>query len=476
MKFWVCLLCLVPLMSVMEGQQNRTMFHLYEVPQTNLLNPAVPMPCGWVIGLPVISSIHYNLGNNFFSLRQVMFDEGDGIYRIDPYGIESDLKRRNFVVNEFHVQLLGLGYKSNEWSFYFSINEKNNFFISVSRDLGLLLLKGNAQFVGSEANVSGTGINFSHYREFALSVSKDLNETEKLGVRAKLLFGKMNAVSKLKGLSLRTEDPTYNLEFNGYAEIKTSAPVYAVFDNNEFVEFRDDNAGVNDLIFNGQNPGVAFDFGYLRDIDEHTVFSGALLDVGFIYWQKYIHNYLGRGTFYYNGILSNSTYDYYWQNFGEAFMADASIANDSEPYVTFLSPKLIGGFHRQFNAFIGASITGDLQLYRTKLISGITVGADLFMKNNIKVISSMSYQYNTINNIGLGIVLGHNPLQFYLISDNINSFIWPFETRSVNLKFGINIIPGCKINKSGKRQSDTKIKNLDGVCGWIKEGGRRKRY
>ena len=60
-------------------------------------------------------------------------------------------------------------------------------------------------------------------------------------------------------------------------------------------------------------------------------------------------------------------------------------------------------------------------------------------------------------------VLGRNPVQFYLVSDNILGFLWPQSTKNLNLRFGFNMIFGCR-EKSG----------TDGCgCYWLREAEER---
>ena len=65
---------------------------------------------------------------------------------------------------------------------------------------------------------------------------------------------------------------------------------------------------------------------------------------------------------------------------------------------------------------------------------------------------------NSFTNLGLGISYGRNPIQLYVVTDNIFGFILPLSTKNVNLRLGINLNLGC-------RESF----NMDQCgCDWIK--------
>ena len=458
------------------GQQNRLMYHLHEIPESNLLNPAVPMPCGWVIGLPVISSTHFNLGNNVASFNQIFTNQGNGNYYVDFYDAESYVRRRNFASGEFHTQWLGLGLRRGDWSYYFSITEKSNFIGTIPKDLITLALHGNSAFIGKTANLKGTSAYANYYREYALSVSKRMENDIYFGARVKLLFGKLNATVKRSTMNLKTADPNYDIMADGHMVINTSMPVYTQVENGQIVDwFVEDEWTYRELLMNNRNPGLGFDFGVVYPLDERTKLSASITDLGFIYWSSYIHNYDVEGNFSFNGVNENYDANRYWDELRTSIRDSIDITTNSSPYVTYLPTKLSAGVNRQFNSTFFAGILGDLQMYRTKWVTGITVSGGVKPANNVTVVGSWSYQYNTLKNIGLGVVLGKNPVQFYLISDNINSFFWPYGTRNVNLRFGINIIPGCRKKEEEPSKNGSGIKSLEGACDWANEPGKKRR-
>jgi hypothetical protein len=73
------------------GQQSHTLYFLHNVPQTNMLNPAVQNECKVFVGLPLISSLHINLANSGFTMNQLLDTQAPGEYAVDASKIYDKL-------------------------------------------------------------------------------------------------------------------------------------------------------------------------------------------------------------------------------------------------------------------------------------------------------------------------------------------------------------------------------------------------
>ena len=70
-------------------------------------------------------------------------------------------------------------------------------------------------------------------------------------------------------------------------------------------------------------------------------------------------------------------------------------------------------------------------------------------------------------------------MQFHIVSDNILGYLQPFDTRSVNLRVGFNLMLGCPRDKrEAKEQSTSNYSGglPDGNCGSVKVPKFRKKY
>ena len=188
------------------GQQNHTMYLMHYLPESNLLNPAVPISCKWYIGPPILSSIHLNYANSYLTYNQLFKNSLTGEYQVNLEKAYRKLHFRNYLGTELHLQLFALGYRYKEYSLIFTATEKDKLSVTLPKQIFALIKGGNSQFEGKNAGLKGSNINFTHYREYALSVSKQEPDGVYYGLRAKLLFGKLNLATRHTDIKVYTDE------------------------------------------------------------------------------------------------------------------------------------------------------------------------------------------------------------------------------------------------------------------------------
>jgi hypothetical protein len=459
---------------MLNAQQSHSLFLMHYLPESNLMNPAVPISCKWYIGLPVLSSVHVNYGNSGFSYKNIFKPVGDGSYQADVDNVVNGLRPRNYLGTEIHTQLLAIGHRRGEYSLMFTITEKDNLPTTYPKKLIQLAWDGNTQFEGEEVGFKGTGIYYNDYREYALSVSKYQRDGIYYGVRAKLLFGKLNIATRSTDVSLYTNENTFNLDFSGDVKVHSSLPMLVeTTDGRVSGVSYNEGASITGLIFNRKNPGFAVDVGIIYPYSDKLELSAALLDLGFIRWRSNLNTFIGSGEFTYEGPLNDSlnTTDGYFNNVLSAFSDSMNLVAEQQKYTTMLSPRIIAAGNYRVSEKLKTGVQGELLFYKTKVLPSLTLSANYNLFRYTYLVASYTVQYNTFRNFGLGFVLGRNPLQFYMISDNVAGFIWPLSTRNINLRFGLNINLGCNI----KTNDSPKHGALQGNCYYL-EKNIRKNY
>ena len=448
------------------GQQNHTLYFLHHVPQTNILNPAVQNECKVFIGLPVVSSLHVNLANSGFTMNQLLNAQTPGEYSIDASKIHDKLGQRNYLSSELYVDLLNIGVKIKEkYYFTFSIRERNDLNLFYTKNLFSLAYRGNTQYEGEWVSLKGNGLQFNHFREYGLGISKRVGQGMTYGVRAKLLFGKLNLKTTREDVRLFTEENTFDLFFQSDFRSDASIPVSLdSTDGNLRPDYEYYTTDPVELIFNRQNMGFAIDAGFIYRYDEKTILQGSLLDLGFIPYRSNLTNYSVKGGYVYQGPLGDTiiTEDYLEEVFDRINDSmDVTLARES--YLYLLSPRLYLGISYQLNRKLSANALLAARIMKQKFQSGLTISGIWRPSHQFAATVSWSYFHRSINNIGAGVVLGRNPVQFYLVSDNVLGFIWPQSTKNLNLRFGFNMIFGCRerhgINECG--------------CYWLMEAEKR---
>jgi hypothetical protein len=445
---------------------------MHYLPQSNLMNPAVPISCKWYIGLPVISSVHMNYGNSGFSYKNIFKSTGTGSYQVDVDGAIGGLRRRNYLGTEFHTQLLALGHRRGDYSFVFTITEKNNVPFTYPKEALLLTWDGNSQFRGEEVGLKGTGLYFSHYREYAFSVSKRNRDGVYYGVRAKLLFGKLDVSSRSTDISLATNDTTFNLHFHGDLKVHSSLPIIVeTTDGRVSNVVYDESANIRALVLNRKNPGLAFDAGIIFPYSDKLELSASVIDLGAIRWRSNLNTFNSDGAFNYEGPLNDTLgiSDSYGDQLFQAFSDSMQLVAEFQKYYSVLPPRFIAGANYNISNRLKTGVQGEVIIHRTKIMPSLTFSANYNLYRYTYVMVSYSVMYNTFRNLGLGMVWGRNPLQFYVVSDNVAGFIWPLSARNLNLRFGLNINLGCKI----RTKESPKHGAIEGNCYWLEKSIQR---
>lgn len=471
-----------------SGQQNNTMFYMFKIPQASLLNPAIQHDCKIFAGIPVLSSIHLNYGNNGFKYNELIHkgtgDMSDSLIIDFPLFL-SKIRRVNYMTMENHINLLSGAYKWKDYYFSLYITEKIDFKFSFPDDLMFMAWEGNAQYIldeidgteesmlGKTMDLNGLGFSFTHYREYALGASKVINDKWTAGVRAKILFGKANIWTTRNNLSLTTDEEDFAYTINSDVEFNMSQPFYHItefyFDNKvDSIKIEgeaNEDLNIGDYITNGHNLGFGIDLGGIYKVNDDITLYGSLLDIGYIKWKDNLTNLKQDGNLYYDGYdtetlmsLDNSLIDALEGNidslltlFGDSMVRIFNIDHTMESYNSYLSPKLhlLGTY--KYNDKIYFGILARAELYQKKINPSVTLSCNTNFFDWLSATGSYTIMYNTFTNIGLGFAAKYGPVQFYMVTDNIWA-IWPQSTRNVNLRFGFNLLFGC-----GQKETATLI-------------------
>ncbi len=436
------------------SQQNNTLFFMHSVPQSNFLNPAIQNECKLFIGLPVISSIHVNIANSGFTLGQLLEKQANDSFRIDADFVAKKLAPRNFLSTEIHTTVLAVGLRRDPYYYTFTINEKNNAILFYPRDMVLFGLEGNTQFEGQWLSFNGTGLLFNHYREFALGISKNIDRYKTVGIRAKLLFGKLNIETSRMNVRMFTEQNTFDLLFDINARANASFPYSIETDGYNYNPVLRYDAPVIKYIFNRRNPGIAFDAGFIYKYTDDITLSGSILDLGFIYYGSNLTNYSLRGEYLYTGPLGDTIFsESYLRDLFNSVNATMDEKLTYNSYLHFLSPTLLLGATLRKSPRLSFNALIFNKFYKMKYQNGITLSALSKPLKNMETSLSWSYMNRSVLNLGFGFAYGKTPVQFYLVSDNILAPLVPMHVKNINLRFGFNIHLGCykkeKIDECG---------------------------
>jgi hypothetical protein len=452
--------------SVLQAQQSNTLFFMHFLPESNFINPAVQNGCKLFIGLPVISSEHIHVSNSGFTAGQLLKKEPSGGYSLDAERVLGKLAPRNIFTSELYTTLLAVGLKRDDYYYTFTVTDKDNLAAVYSRDLAAFALRGNTSYEGQWLSLNGTGIFFNHVREFAVGVSKVKSNKLTVGLKAKLLFGKLNLSTGNSRIRMFTQPNTLDLLFEVNGGFKSSLPYSMEIDNQGIYRFNHRYKGsFSSFAFNRKNPGLAFDLGFIYKYSNRVTFSGSLLDLGFIWYRSNLTNYSVKGTYLYQGPAADSVLSerYLWDVF-DGINANMQVHLGYHSYIYFLDPRLYLGATYKLNDRLDGNLLIYNRLLPTKLQTSVTASLTAMLLKNAEVSASWSYMNRSIYNLGIGVGYGRSPVQVYLVSDNILGFIMPMSAKNINVRFGLNLNFGCReeldLSQCG--------------CGWLRDAETRR--
>jgi len=432
---------------IASAQQNMTLYQMHDITQSNSLNPAVPGDCKWNIGFPALGNISIAAGT------PISYNElGAGQDLINGDAILSLLKPSVKVSTNVSLNILTVGYRADNTYFQFTMDEKVSAKVSAAKPLFDFLFKGNSQYVGQ--TVQGEFASSSvYYREYGLNVAHDFGNSTWLGVRAKVLFGRMAVHSDKNLLSLYTAPDTYALSLKTDLLIRASMPGTVEIDPvTEKVTAFNPKPEVKQLIFNPVNIGGALDIGITKDFESGWKASASLLNIGVINWNKNVQTFSQRATVDYAGPTPAITH---WNDLLDTIKSVAKLSyRGDEIYSQWLSPAIMAGANYPVAEYIRLGLTGYAEVSFAGIPWAVTATALTDEISNFYGALSYTVTNNSFVNVGFGLGGRLGAFNIHLITDNVLAFFTPQSQRYATLQFGINFKFGCGEGGGGGKSKE----------------------
>ncbi len=449
------------------GQENLTAFYFNALPQSARLNPAATFDYNGYFGgiiVPLFGQapppLNLGFSINSFSYSDIFYKPG-GIYGDSLVWVFHDtIKGRQFADGlkptirlnfNTYIDLLHLGFRTDNLFWHFSIVEKIEAGISFPRDIIRLPLYGNANFPDPYINLSGLGARAIHYREVGLGVAMEINPDLVIGGKTKILFGMANLNMKKTDIHWYTDPATSNFRFTGDFDVNFSQPFVEITDlrwdrQGDSLVFESNDKEFNPIKYalNMKNLGLAVDLGVSYSPIDKLKLHASLTDLGFIHWKKDVTNIKAKGEFNFEGInlndLLNDSID-----IGTLLMD--SLFNMFDPKLTHSSYNTTVPFNIYFgsNYFLTDYFNFGL-MYRGRrwfgeMQSSLTISAN-YNRRGFGSVISYSLEKENYNNLGVGLTLKIGGVQIYFLTDNLIDALFPQYAREFSLRFGTNIVLG----------------------------------
>jgi len=458
--------------------QNSQVLYYMNLPQNHLLNPALAPSNSFYLGVPALTSLNININNNFVNFSDVIMpnQKGDSLISFlhPSYNVDNFIKKLNtinFITPEINIQLLGMGFKAGK-DLYISLDVTERILgnFALPKDLFVLALKGNNDFLGKTIDLTGLDARLQYFHEFGMGISKNIGSKLRIGVRGKLLFGIANASLNNKSLGL-TVNNDYTWDFNADMSASVSGPVKVYMSKTNKIDsvvLDQEKIKKPAFFMNTGNMGLGLDLGAVYRLTEKINVSASITDLGFINWKKDITNLQASSTFKFNGFnitdVANGTktMDQLAQDMVDSLKNSFTIKNDNQGFRTYLPLNVsVGGSFNLTKSF-ALGILSNSRFVGKQIREAVTISANLNLGNAFSTSLSYSAENHSYNNLGAGLALRLGIFQFYFIADKI-PVMWnkivtdnttiplPDNWNTINLRLGLNLAFGNKVKKKNDK-------------------------
>jgi hypothetical protein len=197
-------------------------------------------------------------------------------------------------------------------------------------------------------------------------------------------------------------------------------------------------------------------------------------------WKTDLNNVHGEGSFAYEGTdtATELVSAAFFSDMRDSLINAFNVTSTQERYTYYLPTQLFLGGTYRFREKISFGVVNRNVRFNSKIHSSLTLSAHADIAERILATVSWSYLNNSLRNIGLGIAFHGKGIQFHAVTDNLLGFFYPFDSRTLNLRIGCNLMLGCPRNRQEKLQEEA-YSNLPagGYCPYPEkpEKIRRKR-
>ncbi|MFH0866669.1 MAG: DUF5723 family protein [Bacteroidota bacterium] len=446
------------------SQMDNTIHLLPIIPQSSYTNPAFRPKAKFYIGFPALSSVYAGVAHNGFAYRDMIkinHANNDSL-DITMDNVLNKLAKNNYLSFNVNEELLAFGFKAKKSYFSFSLTEKASFRFGYPRDLISLGCEGNGQFIGSTLDLSGTGINFSYYHEFALGYMHDVRirtETFTIGGRLKYLQGLMNVWTQRNDLTVDIAEDDFAHTANTGFLVNMCGPdsllmqIDSINGDSIKEEFEFDP---QTFLLNSTNSGYGIDLGAFYKLNKDFSFGVSVLDLGYIKWKKGggndLRNYSSNvQDFMYDGLDVNQFFNQedsvMSEKMDEIIDSLANIFKISSTKNSYSAPLTTKMYITAIYTITKHDKVGLLmrsEFFNNRMYSSFTLSYNKWFFNMLSAAVSYSVMNRSYLNLGFAMALNLGPWQTYVSTDNLYCLFDPEGTRTVNLHFGINFIFGYK--------------------------------
>ncbi len=444
-----------------NAQYPASLYYLENIPQSNFLNPAMVPRTNFFIGIP---TIYGSLGTELSPGNLIQPNGNTSLNPLkDGFNYGKLYKRIGKSANidvEATVMPIVFGWRGKRGYVTVGVSEKISANIAVPKAFFEMAEIGFPD--GSSYDFSTIGVNTIAYTELSLGYTYQFSQRFRAGVHAKALFGTAAVITKFNNFSLNTSEQEWSYNIDGTIHGSFPADMYigddGVVDSVDVPEISPDQ-------FILKNPGFAFDFGAVYEIDDKWIFSAALNDVGFINWNSNLNNISSKGNYSFQGvnvpITDIDNMEELFTEMGDSIANTIEVSHDTtQSFRQFLAPKMYLGAAYNVNHYFTVGFLSKTAFYRKNIQQELTLSANVNMYKFLTTSLSYNLTFSGYNSVGLGLGFRGGPLQWYLMVDyvpikyndynivdsnkEVTTVPWiPDRLDRISIMTGLNIIIGA---------------------------------
>ncbi|MFV8366140.1 DUF5723 family protein [Flavobacterium sp. XS1P27] len=441
------------------SQNKQILYNFTSVPQSLLTNPGSDVKYNWYFGIPLLSGISANVGSSGFSAYDLFADNGVD-FNVKLRNVVFSTTRKDRIALNEQIELFNGGFKiaGEQGDSYvsFGMYQEFDFMSYVPKDIAILALDGNRDYLGKVFNLGDLNIKAEMLSVFHLGFHKKVNEKLILGARGKIYSSIYNVSSTNNSGYIYTIPSTQGVyEQMIYSDLQFNTSGIAKYDDKDY----DPNV-VKDITkraFLGGNLGLGFDAGLTYYPKKNIQLTASVIDFGFIKHTKEVESLTFKGSYKYEGVIpkfsSGNSAENGYQEFKDAVPLDTLYAD----YTTWRPTKFNSSIQFSFEEEVSEDC--NCLNYDPETIYKSAVGAQLFVMstprtplvafttyyrrkifNSLQMKATYTIDSYSYKNIGLGLSSMFGPVNFYVLADNLLEYKDVTKANSMSFQLGLNVI------------------------------------
>lgn len=444
---------------VIQAQNKQLLYNFTTIPQSLMTNPGADVKYKYYFGVPLLSGISLQVGSSGFSAYDLFANNGVN-FNTKLRSVVYNASRNDKVTINEQIELFSGGFKLGDWMdnkgyISFGMYQEFDFFSYVPKDIAILALDGNRDYLGHSFNLGDLNVKAEMVSVLHVGYHKDVSDKLILGVRAKIYASPFNVTStKNSGYILTTPGTTtfYNQVIYSDMQLNTSGISQYLDDGYE----GDIAADIRKKAIFGGDLGLGLDLGFTYYPENNKQLTASLVDIGFVSHSKDVETYTYKGVYQYEGINPNFTDPDVPKNIYEEFQDAIPLDTLNNKYTTWRPLKFNASYQYSFNNNRGGedcSCSADEASYKT------AVGGQLFVMTaarapimaltgyvrhrllkSIDLKGTYTIDSYSYKNIGLGMAVNAGKFNMYVLADNLLEYRDLSKAKSLSLQFGVNFV------------------------------------